>query len=46
MTDTPPSDGPSQGTDFEMMDGLDWKDGIATLPYSNIKVPEGCWVPG
>lgn len=37
MTDTPPSDGPSQGAEFDMM-GLDWKDGIATLPGSDIRV--------
>ncbi|XP_055022518.1 lethal(3)malignant brain tumor-like protein 3, partial [Boleophthalmus pectinirostris] len=37
MTDTPPSDGPSQGTEFDMMGALDWKDGIATLPGSDIK---------
>uniref|UniRef100_A0A3B4BBN4 SAM domain-containing protein n=1 Tax=Periophthalmus magnuspinnatus TaxID=409849 RepID=A0A3B4BBN4_9GOBI len=37
MTDTPPSDGPSQGTEFDMMSALDWKDGIATLPGSDIK---------
>lgn len=38
MTDTPPSDGPSQGAEFDMMGALDWKDGIATLPGSDIKV--------
>uniref|UniRef100_A0A3B5MS08 L3MBTL histone methyl-lysine binding protein 1b n=1 Tax=Xiphophorus couchianus TaxID=32473 RepID=A0A3B5MS08_9TELE len=37
MTDTPPSDGPSQGTEFDMMGALDWKDGIATLPGSDIR---------
>ncbi|XP_028983721.1 lethal(3)malignant brain tumor-like protein 4 isoform X2 [Betta splendens] len=37
MTDTPPSDGPSQGAEFDMMGALDWKDGIATLPGSDIK---------
>uniref|UniRef100_A0A3Q4AJB5 SAM domain-containing protein n=1 Tax=Mola mola TaxID=94237 RepID=A0A3Q4AJB5_MOLML len=37
MTDTPPSDGPSQGGEFDMMGALDWKDGIATLPGSNIR---------
>lgn len=37
MTDTPPSDGPSQGAEFDRM-GLDWKDGIATLPGSDIRV--------
>ncbi|XP_053743438.1 lethal(3)malignant brain tumor-like protein 4 isoform X1 [Synchiropus splendidus] len=37
MTDTPPSDGPSQGADFDMMGALDWKDGIATLPGSDIR---------
>lgn len=38
MTDTPPSDGPSQGAEFDMMGALDWKDGIATLPGSDIRV--------
>lgn len=38
MTDTPPSDGPSQGAEFDMMSALDWKDGIATLPGSDIRV--------
>ena len=38
MTDTPPSDGPSQGADFDMISGLDWKDGIASLQGSDIKV--------
>lgn len=38
MTDTPPSDGPSQGAEFDMMGALDWKDGIATLPGSEIRV--------
>ncbi|XP_054638900.1 lethal(3)malignant brain tumor-like protein 4 isoform X2 [Dunckerocampus dactyliophorus] len=37
MADTPPSDGPSQGTEFDMMGALDWKDGIATLPGSDIR---------
>ncbi|KAM8870851.1 lethal(3)malignant brain tumor-like protein 4 isoform 5-T7 [Spinachia spinachia] len=37
MTDTPPRDGPSQGADFDMMGALDWKDGIATLPGSDIR---------
>uniref|UniRef100_A0A667XG75 L3MBTL histone methyl-lysine binding protein 1b n=1 Tax=Myripristis murdjan TaxID=586833 RepID=A0A667XG75_9TELE len=37
MTDTPPSDGPSQGAEFDMMGALDWKDGIATLPGSDIR---------
>ncbi|XP_010883045.1 lethal(3)malignant brain tumor-like protein 4 isoform X2 [Esox lucius] len=37
MTDTPPSDGPSQGSEFDMIGALDWKDGIATLPGSDIK---------
>uniref|UniRef100_A0A667XJ25 L3MBTL histone methyl-lysine binding protein 1b n=1 Tax=Myripristis murdjan TaxID=586833 RepID=A0A667XJ25_9TELE len=40
MTDTPPSDGPSQGAEFDMMGALDWKDGIATLPGSDIRVHE------
>ncbi|XP_062255063.1 lethal(3)malignant brain tumor-like protein 4 isoform X1 [Platichthys flesus] len=37
MTDTPPSDGPPQGSEFDMMGALDWKDGIATLPGSDIR---------
>ncbi|XP_061633983.1 lethal(3)malignant brain tumor-like protein 4 isoform X1 [Phyllopteryx taeniolatus] len=37
MADTPPSDGPSQAADFDMMGALDWKDGIATLPGSDIR---------
>ncbi|KAL0985413.1 hypothetical protein UPYG_G00156560 [Umbra pygmaea] len=37
MTDNPPSDGPSQGVEFDMMGALDWKDGVATLPGSDIK---------
>uniref|UniRef100_H3DLY5 L3MBTL histone methyl-lysine binding protein 1b n=1 Tax=Tetraodon nigroviridis TaxID=99883 RepID=H3DLY5_TETNG len=37
MTDTPPSDCPSQGAEFDMMSALDWKDGIATLPGSDIR---------
>ncbi|XP_017280534.1 lethal(3)malignant brain tumor-like protein 4 isoform X2 [Kryptolebias marmoratus] len=37
MTDTPPNDGPSQGAEFDMIGALDWKDGIATLPGSDIK---------
>ncbi|KAF7669719.1 hypothetical protein LDENG_00147160 [Lucifuga dentata] len=37
MTDTPPSDGNSQGAEFDMMGALDWKDGIATLPGSDIR---------
>ena len=40
MTDTPPSDGPSQGAEFDMIGALDWKDGIATLPGSDIRVHE------
>lgn len=38
MTDTPPSDGTSQGAEFDMISALDWKDGIATLPGSDIRV--------
>lgn len=38
MTDTPPSDGRSQGAEFDIMGALDWKDGIATLPGSDIRV--------
>uniref|UniRef100_H2T7N5 L3MBTL histone methyl-lysine binding protein 1b n=1 Tax=Takifugu rubripes TaxID=31033 RepID=H2T7N5_TAKRU len=37
MTDTPPSDCPTQGAEFDMMSALDWKDGIATLPGSDIR---------
>ncbi|XP_063055254.1 lethal(3)malignant brain tumor-like protein 4 isoform X1 [Engraulis encrasicolus] len=37
MTDTPPSDGPAPVADFDMMSALDWKDGIATLPGSDIR---------
>uniref|UniRef100_A0A8C9T4N5 L3MBTL histone methyl-lysine binding protein 1b n=1 Tax=Scleropages formosus TaxID=113540 RepID=A0A8C9T4N5_SCLFO len=37
MTDTPPTDAPAAGGDFDMMSALDWKDGIATLPGSDIK---------
>lgn len=43
MTDTPPSDGPSQGAEFDMMGALDWKDGIATLPGSDIRVHVFLW---
>lgn len=45
MTDTPPSDGPSQGAEFDMMGALDWKDGIATLPGSDIRVRKEMCVP-
>ncbi|XP_048882710.1 lethal(3)malignant brain tumor-like protein 4 isoform X3 [Brienomyrus brachyistius] len=37
MTDTPPTDAPTPGGDFDMMTALDWKDGIATLPGSDIR---------
>uniref|UniRef100_W5M9E4 L3MBTL histone methyl-lysine binding protein 1b n=1 Tax=Lepisosteus oculatus TaxID=7918 RepID=W5M9E4_LEPOC len=37
MTDTPPIETPTSGGDFDMMSALDWKDGIATLPESNIR---------
>ncbi|KAG9328941.1 hypothetical protein JZ751_009152 [Albula glossodonta] len=37
MADTPPTDAPSSGGDFDMMSALDWKDGIATLPGSDIR---------
>ncbi|KAG5858109.1 hypothetical protein ANANG_G00026600 [Anguilla anguilla] len=37
MADTPPTDAPSSGGDFDMMDALDWKDGIASLPGSDIR---------
>lgn len=40
MTDTPPSDGPSQGAEFDISSAFDWKDGIATLPGSDIRVQE------
>uniref|UniRef100_A0A8C1XG71 L3MBTL histone methyl-lysine binding protein 1b n=1 Tax=Cyprinus carpio TaxID=7962 RepID=A0A8C1XG71_CYPCA len=38
MAETSTSDGPATGTDFDMMSALDWKDGIATLPGSDIRV--------
>ncbi|KAG9331027.1 hypothetical protein JZ751_020422 [Albula glossodonta] len=38
MADTPPTDAPSSGGDFDMMSALDWKDGIATLPGSDIRM--------
>ncbi|XP_030639284.1 lethal(3)malignant brain tumor-like protein 4 [Chanos chanos] len=37
MTDTPPSDGQGPGADFDMMSAFEWKDGIATLPGSDIR---------
>ncbi|KAJ8290621.1 hypothetical protein GJAV_G00015380 [Gymnothorax javanicus] len=37
MADTPPTEPPSSGADFDMMSALDWKDGIATLPGSDIR---------
>ncbi|XP_076868833.1 lethal(3)malignant brain tumor-like protein 3 isoform X2 [Brachyhypopomus gauderio] len=37
MTDTPPIDGPAPGVEFDMMTALDWKDGIATLPGSDLR---------
>ncbi|KAJ8373216.1 hypothetical protein AAFF_G00267080 [Aldrovandia affinis] len=37
MADTPLTDPPSSGGDFDMMGALDWKDGIATLPGSDIR---------
>ncbi|KTF86463.1 hypothetical protein cypCar_00009832 [Cyprinus carpio] len=37
MAETSTSDGPATGTDFDMMSALDWKDGIATLPGSDIR---------
>ncbi|KAI4883634.1 hypothetical protein NFI96_012922 [Prochilodus magdalenae] len=37
MTDTPPGDGSTPGAEFDMMTALDWKDGIATLPGSDIR---------
>lgn len=38
MTDTPASNSSASGAEFDMMAALDWKDGIATLPGSNIRV--------
>lgn len=38
MTDTPPSDGPSQGAEFDISSAFDWQDGIATLRGSDIRV--------
>ncbi len=38
MAETSTSDGPVTGADFDMMSALDWKDGIATLPGSDIQV--------
>lgn len=38
MAETSTSDGPATGADFDMMSALDWKDGIATLPGSDIRV--------
>uniref|UniRef100_A0A669BPS6 L3MBTL histone methyl-lysine binding protein 1b n=1 Tax=Oreochromis niloticus TaxID=8128 RepID=A0A669BPS6_ORENI len=37
MTDTPPSDGPSQGAEFDISSAFDWQDGIATLRGSDIR---------
>ncbi|XP_050988130.1 lethal(3)malignant brain tumor-like protein 4 isoform X1 [Labeo rohita] len=37
MAETSTSDGPATGADFDMMSALDWKDGIATLPGSDIR---------
>ncbi|XP_016142481.1 lethal(3)malignant brain tumor-like protein 3 [Sinocyclocheilus grahami] len=37
MAETSTSDGPAAGADFDMMSALDWKDGIATLPGSDIR---------
>ncbi|XP_009290631.1 lethal(3)malignant brain tumor-like protein 3 isoform X2 [Danio rerio] len=37
MAETSVSDGPATGGDFDMMSALDWKDGIATLPGSDIR---------
>ncbi|XP_066573736.1 lethal(3)malignant brain tumor-like protein 4 [Amia ocellicauda] len=37
MTDTPPTETSTTGGDFDMMSALDWKDGIATLPGSDIR---------
>uniref|UniRef100_A0A8C1J325 L3MBTL histone methyl-lysine binding protein 1b n=1 Tax=Cyprinus carpio TaxID=7962 RepID=A0A8C1J325_CYPCA len=37
MAETSTTDGPAAGADFDMMSALDWKDGIATLPGSEIR---------
>ncbi|XP_059423888.1 lethal(3)malignant brain tumor-like protein 4 isoform X2 [Carassius carassius] len=37
MAETSTGDGPVVGADFDMMTALDWKDGIATLPGSDIR---------
>uniref|UniRef100_A0A8C2JIP3 L3MBTL histone methyl-lysine binding protein 1b n=1 Tax=Cyprinus carpio TaxID=7962 RepID=A0A8C2JIP3_CYPCA len=37
MAETSTTDGPAAGADFDMMSALDWKDGIATLPGSDIR---------
>ncbi|XP_055066074.2 lethal(3)malignant brain tumor-like protein 4 isoform X2 [Misgurnus anguillicaudatus] len=37
MADTSSNDGPVTGSEFDMMSALDWKDGIATLPGSDIR---------
>ncbi|XP_059363868.1 lethal(3)malignant brain tumor-like protein 4 isoform X4 [Carassius carassius] len=37
MAETSTTDGPAAGADFDMMSALDWKDGIATLPGSDIQ---------
>ncbi|XP_052002940.1 lethal(3)malignant brain tumor-like protein 3 [Xyrauchen texanus] len=37
MGDRSTGNGPATGADFDMMSALDWKDGIATLPGSDIR---------
>ncbi|TRY84580.1 hypothetical protein DNTS_001320 [Danionella cerebrum] len=37
MAEPPTTDAPPTGADFDMMSALDWKDGIATLPGSDIR---------
>uniref|UniRef100_A0A673JG95 Lethal(3)malignant brain tumor-like protein 4 n=1 Tax=Sinocyclocheilus rhinocerous TaxID=307959 RepID=A0A673JG95_9TELE len=37
MAETSTTDGSAAGADFDMMSALDWKDGIATLPGSDIR---------
>ncbi|KAG2461059.1 SRSF4 factor, partial [Polypterus senegalus] len=37
MEEKTQADAPASGADFDMMKAFDWKDGIATLPGSNIR---------
>ncbi|XP_028836449.1 lethal(3)malignant brain tumor-like protein 3 [Denticeps clupeoides] len=37
MMSTPPGDPPGPGPEFDLKTALDWKDGIATLPGSDIR---------